>query len=93
MKRLCVSLMILGWFAVPNFVLADWLPYSQRFWTGCHTVNRGLLKRNSLHHRVGNPTFEGRFNLKLGKDNAAVILFRSCPSGKKNLLRGYAQLS
>jgi hypothetical protein len=68
MKQLCVVLMVLGWFAVPDFVLADWSTYSQRFWIDRHTDKRGMLERDSLIHRVESPRFEDHFDLKLGKD-------------------------
>mgnify|MGYP001352494237 CR=1 FL=1 len=63
MKPVYVSLMILAWFAVPNFVSADWSTYSQQYW-----VDRGLLERDSLIHRVESPAFEDHFGLSLGRD-------------------------
>jgi len=68
MRQIYVSLMILGWFAVPSFVIADWSTYSQRSWTDRHTVDRGLLERDSLIHRVESPTVEDHFGLMLGRD-------------------------
>lgn len=63
-----LSLMMLGWFTVPGFVSADWSPYSQRYWTDRHTVDRGMLERDSLINRVDFPTFHDAFGLTLGKD-------------------------
>lgn len=67
MRQIYVSLMILGWFALPDFVSADWSTYSQRYWTDRHTVDRGLLEQDSLIHRVESPTFEDHFGLSLGR--------------------------
>jgi hypothetical protein len=63
MRPIYVSLMILGWFAIPNFVSADWSTYSQQYW-----ADRGLFERNSLIHRVDFPTFHDAFGLQLGRD-------------------------
>ncbi len=68
MRQIGVSLMILGWFAVPGFVFADWSAYFQRHWTDRHTIDRGLLERDSMIHRVESPTFEDHFGLSLGRD-------------------------
>lgn len=63
MRPIYVSLTILGWFAVPDCVSADWSAYSQQYW-----VDRGLLERDSLIHRVESPQFENHFGLSLGRD-------------------------
>lgn len=63
MRQIYASLVILGWFAVPNFVSADWSTYSQQYW-----VDRGLLERDSLIHRVEAPEFQDHFGLSLGRD-------------------------
>lgn len=68
MRQIGVSLMILGWFAVPGFVFADWSTYSQRYWTDRHTIDRGLLERDSLIHLVESPTFEDHFGLSPGRE-------------------------
>lgn len=73
MKQLYLSsviagLMMLGWFAVPAFVSADWSTYSQRHWTDRHIVDRGVLEQDSLIRRVDFPTFHDAFGLSLGRD-------------------------
>lgn len=68
MKQICVSLMILGWFLEPAVVSADWSPYSKWYWTDRHTIDRMVLERDSLIHRVDFPTFHDAFGLTLGKD-------------------------
>lgn len=68
MRQIYASLMILGWFAVPDFVSADRSTHSQRYWTDRHTVDRGLNERDSLIHRVDSPTFHDAFGLQLGRD-------------------------
>lgn len=68
MRQIYVSLMILGWFAVPDFVSADWSTSSKTFWIDRHTVDRGFLERDSLIHRVESPRFEDHFGLSLGRD-------------------------
>ena len=68
MKQLCMSLMILGWLAVPDFVLADRSTYSQWHWTDRHTVDRSVRERDSWIHRVEFPRFEDHFGLTLGGD-------------------------
>lgn len=67
MRQIYGSLMILGWFAVPEFASADGSTSSQNSRTDRHTVDRGLLERESLIHRVESPTFEDHFGLKLGR--------------------------
>lgn len=67
MRQIYLSLMILGWCMVPNFVSADWSPYSQRHRTDHHTVDRDVIERDSLIHRVEFPTFHDAFGLTLGK--------------------------
>ena len=67
MRQIYVSLMILGWFAVPSFVFADWSTYSQRYWTDRHTVDFRLAEHDSLIHRVESPRFEDHFGLSLGR--------------------------
>lgn len=73
MKQTYVSLimlvmMMLGWFAVPDFVSADGSMSSQISRTDRHTVDRGLLERDSLIHLVESPRFEDHFGLSLGRD-------------------------
>lgn len=68
MRQIYVPLMILGWFAVSDFVSADWPTSSQNSRTDRHTVDRGLLERDSLIHRVESPRFEDHFGLSLGRD-------------------------
>ena len=65
MRQIYVSLMILGWFAVPDFVSADWSMSSR---TDHHRVDRRLLERDSLIYRVESPAFEDHFGLMLGRD-------------------------
>lgn len=64
MRQIYASLMILGWFAVPDFVSADWSMSSR---TDRHTIDRSLLERDSLIHRVESPTFQDHFGLSLGR--------------------------
>jgi hypothetical protein len=72
MKGIYVSsitlVMMLGWFAVPDFVSADWSTYSQRYWTERHPADRGLLGRDSLIHHVDFSAFHDHFGLTLGRD-------------------------
>ena len=68
MRLIYGSLMILGWFAVPDFVAADWSMASQNSKTDRHTVDRGVVDRDSLIHRVESPRFEDHFGLTLGRD-------------------------
>ena len=71
MKKIATSpiipVMILGWFVGPAAVSADWSIYSQWRWTDRYTVDRSVLKRNSLIHRVDSPTLHDAFGLTLGK--------------------------
>lgn len=68
MRQICLSLIILGWCLVPDFVSADWSPYSKWSWTDRHTIDHVLLERDSLIHRVLTPTFQEHFGLTLGSD-------------------------
>lgn len=68
MRLIYGSLMILGWFAVPDFVSADWSTYSPQYWTDRHTVDRGLLEQDSLIHRVESPEFQDHFGLSIGRE-------------------------
>ena len=54
------SLMILGWFTVPVGVSADWSTWHR---SNRDTVDRGVLERDSLIHRVADPSFRGHFGL------------------------------
>ena len=92
MRQIYVSLMILGWFAVPSFVIADWSTYSQRSWTDRHTVDRGLLERDSLIHRVESPTVEDHFGLMLGRDRVKKRVRTRSTERFSNSRRGYALL-
>jgi hypothetical protein len=67
MRQIYLSLMILGWCVVPNFVSADWSTYSKRHRTDHHTVDRDVIERDSLIQRVEFPTFHDAFGLTLGK--------------------------
>lgn len=68
MRQIYVSLMILGWFAVPDFVSADWSMSSKTSWIDRHAVDRGFLEHDSLIHRVESPRFANHFGLSLGRD-------------------------
>lgn len=69
MRLIYVSLMILGWFAVPDCVSADWPTSSHNFRTDRHTADRGLRDRDSLIHDVSEQRrFEDHFGLSLGRD-------------------------
>jgi hypothetical protein len=72
MRQIYVSLTILGWFAVPGFVSADWSMSSHISRADRHTADRGVLERDSLIHRVGEQRrFEDHFDLRLGRDRGA----------------------
>jgi hypothetical protein len=76
MRQIYVSLMILGWFAVPGFVSADWSMSSHISRADRHTADRGVLERDSLIHRVQSPQFKDHFGLSLGRDRGRSELER-----------------
>ncbi len=69
MRQIYVSLMILGWFAVPNFVSAGWSTSPQISRTDRHTIDCVVIERDSSIRRVSEQRrFENHFDLSLGRD-------------------------
>jgi len=68
MKQRYGFLMMSGWLVGPTVASAAWPPSSQNCRTDRDTADRGVLERDSLIHRVTEPSFADHFGLSLGRD-------------------------